>query len=347
MTEQNQHTGNAVPTEVRIQTVALLVLAAVALGFVLYWFKAVLIPFVLAGMLALGLQPLAAWQMHRLRLPRALAVLSTLLVALVLLWLMVQVVTASVAQLAENAALYQTQFSNMLAWGQSHFPTERFGLKGAGGLSSLISLPDGSVSGLLLGTTNALLDLFSQAMLVLVFLIYLLVGWTGRASRGLWAEAEARIKRFILAKALISAVTGLLVGTVLAVLQVELAVVFGLFAFLLNFIPTVGSIVATLLPLPIVLLNPEVSTTVAVLAIVLPGTIHFVVGNVIEPPLIGNSVDLNPITVLLALMLWGTLWGVVGMLLATPMTAVLRILADRLEPTRPLGDLLGGRPSSG
>ncbi len=343
MNPQSNESRGVVSTENRIQTVALLVLATIALGFVLYWFKGVLIPFVLAALLAIGLEPLAEWQMRRLRLPRALAILSTLFVSLVLLWLVVQVVTASVTQLAANAGLYQARFSEMLAWAREHLPSERFGIKGTDDLSSLIDLPEGSISGFLLGTTNALLDLVSQAMLVMVFLVYLLAGWTGRTAGGVWAAAEARVRRFIVAKTLISAVTGVLVGSVLAILGVELAVVFGLFAFLLNFIPTVGSIVATLLPLPIVLVNPEVGPTAAVLAIVIPGTIQFVIGNVVEPPLIGGTVDLNPITALLALVIWGTLWGVVGMLLATPLTAVLRILAERLEPTRPLGELLGGR----
>ena len=131
----------------------------------------------------------------------------------------------------------------------------------------------------------------------------------------------------------------------LELLGIELALAFGFFAFLLNFIPTLGSVISTVLPVPIVLMNPEISVTVAVLAIVVPGTIHFVIGNVVEPLVMGDSLELHPVTVLLSLMIWGTIWGIVGMLLATPITAVLKILSDQTDATRPLARLLAGRRS--
>ena len=128
----------------------------------------------------------------------------------------------------------------------------------------------------------------------------------------------------------------------LYVLGVELALVFGLFAFLLNFIPTVGAIVATLLPLPIILMNPEVSLWTGILAIALPGAIHFVVGNIVEPMVLGDSLALHPVTILLALMIWGVMWGIPGMLLAAPITAVMKIIFERTERTRPLALALAG-----
>ena len=125
-------------------------------------------------------------------------------------------------------------------------------------------------------------------------------------------------------------------------LGIDLALVFGLFAFLLNFIPSIGSIIATLLPLPVVIVSPDVSTTVAVLAIAIPGTIQFTIGNLIAPRVLGSSLSLHPVTILLALMFWGSLWGVVGMLLATPMTAVLKMLADRFERTQAIARIMSG-----
>ena len=101
----------------------------------------------------------------------------------------------------------------------------------------------------------------------------------------------------------------MLVGTVLAVLGIDLALVFGLFAFLLNFIPSVGSLIATLLPLPIVLMSPDVSVLVAVLAIGVPGGIQFTIGNVLEPKIMGDALDLHPVAILMALILWGMLWA--------------------------------------
>jgi AI-2 transport protein TqsA len=160
---------------------------------------------------------------------------------------------------------------------------------------------------------------------------------------GVWGQVEARIKRYIVTKLVVSAATGLLVGIILTVLRIDLALVFGLFAFLLNFIPSVGSIISTLLPLPVVLMSPEISPLAAVLAIALPAAVQFAIGNVIEPKVMGGSLDLHPITILLALIVWGMLWGVVGMLLATPLTAVMKILFERMELTAPVAELLAGR----
>jgi AI-2 transport protein TqsA len=92
-----------------------------------------------------------------------------------------------------------------------------------------------------------------------------------------------------------------------------------------------------------VLVSPDVSLTVAILAIALPGGIQLLIGNVIAPKIMGDSLDLDPVVILLALMIWGALWGVVGMLLATPITAVLKILLGRIEFTAPAAELLGGR----
>ena len=148
---------------------------------------------------------------------------------------------------------------------------------------------------------------------------------------------------FVLAKVLLSVLTGVLAGVTLAILGVELAFVFGFFAFLLNFIPSLGSLIATLLPLPIVLLSPDLSTAVKVLAFVIPGSIQFVIGNIMEPKIMGSSLDLHPVTILTSLIFFGMLWGVVGMLLAAPITAVIKILCERLEITRPVAELLAGR----
>lgn len=328
-----------------VQATCLLLITVVIVGAGLFWLKAVMIPFVLAVFLALGLSPLVDLQMRWLLFPKALAVLTTLVVAVGLLLLTFAIVSTSVSELAANATVYQERLTELIEGLALLLPLERLGLTREEILAPLTRLPTGTVSGLLLSTTNALLDLLSQASLVSIFSIYLLIGFSGRgeAPSGFWGEAEARIKSYLVAKIAISAVTGLLVGLTLWLLGIELAIVFGLFAFLLNFIPTLGSIFATLLPLPIVLMSPTVPFGAAVAAIAIPGGIQLVVGNVIEPLVMGDSLDLHPVAILLSLMVWGALWGIVGMLLAAPITAVLKIVFERTEHARPLAGLLAGR----
>jgi AI-2 transport protein TqsA len=121
---------------------------------------------------------------------------------------------------------------------------------------------------------------------------------------------------------------------------------FGFLAFLLNFIPTVGSIIATLLPLPVVLLSPELSVTTKILALAVPAALQIVLGNAIQPKVLGNALDLHPIVILISLIFWSMIWGVAGAFLATPMTAVLRIVLERIPATKPLSEILAGRLDS-
>jgi AI-2 transport protein TqsA len=79
------------------------------------------------------------------------------------------------------------------------------------------------------------------------------------------------------------------------------------------------------------------------LAILIPGVIQLVIGNVVDPLVMGESLDLHPVAIVVSLIFWGMIWGVVGMLLAAPIAAILKLLLERLELTRPLANLLAGR----
>ena len=143
--------------------------------------------------------------------------------------------------------------------------------------------------------------------------------------------------------ATVSAATGFLVGLVLWLLGVEFAWVFGFLAFLFNFIPNIGSVIATLLPLPVALLDPQMSVTIKVMVVAVPAGIQFIIGNLIQPKVMGQSLDLHPVAVLISLIFFGMIWGVIGMFLATPITAVMKILLERMELTAPVAALLAGR----
>ena len=334
--------------ELRLQTTALLILSGLALAFALYWLAPVMIPFVVALFITIGLRPLVDFLVWRARMPHGLAVASTLLLAVLFLVLIAATITYSANEAARNSEVYVEQLRNALALISQELSADQ--------RARLVGIETGpmfdqaltGVGGFILLTTNALLGLISQGVLVIIFVTFLLVGSDGGGRRvrrprdSTWNEIETRIKRYLAAKALISAATGILVGVSLGLLGVDLALLFGLFSFLLNFVPNVGSIVATLLPLPVVLMNPDMSWTVATLAIAIPSLIQLTFDNVVEPKVMGDRLELHPVTILLALIFWGMLWGLVGMLLATPMTAVMKILFSRLEPTRPLAELMAG-----
>jgi AI-2 transport protein TqsA len=332
----------------RFQTVCLLVLTAIATGAALHWLRAVMIPFVLSVFFALSLSPLVSLLIRRLRIPRAAAVGLTLLLWFLLLALVASLVSASVGELAANRGAYQAHVTALVAQITEALPLDRLGIDTDALTGRLRDASVSTVGGMLAGTTSAILDLFSKSILVLIFLVFLLVG--GESARpaekrpaGTWTTITGQVERYVVTKALLSGATGILVGVILWALGIDLALVFGLFAFLLNFIPSIGSIIATLLPLPIVVMSPGVSFATAVAAIALPGAVQFGIGNVLEPRMMGRSLDLHPVTILLTLMFWGALWGIVGMLLAVPITAIAKLLCEKGELTRPVAELMAGR----
>jgi len=331
--------------ERRIQTVCLFILSVVAVTAALYWLRPVLIPFVLAVFLVIGLSVLVDAQKRYLRIPRVPAIFIALVVALVVLAGLAALVSQSVTQLAENADLYGQRVVELTNKMAAILPLKKMNIdpEAVGHPMSYVKVD--MVRDMLVNTTNSILGVLSNGALVLVFVCFLLFGSHARqgSAEGVRDELELRIKRYIVAKVLLSIVTGVVVGAILYFLGVELALGFGLLAFLLNFIPSIGSVIATILPLPMVLLSPEVTTTTAILAIVLPGGLQFLAGAVIEPKVIGQSLDLHPVVILMALMFWGMLWGIMGMFLAAPITAIMKILFEQTTFTQPLARLLAGR----
>jgi AI-2 transport protein TqsA len=245
-----------------------------------------------------------------------------------------------------NLKEYESNLGVMLN-NLANFISHDLGLSGLNPRELLAQIPLGTVQTLLLGTTNAVLGIFSQGALVLVFMFFLLLSSVkrDRPIGGAWGEMESRIRRYIITMTSISAVTGVLVGAVLAVLGVQAAILFGFLAFLLNFIPNVGSILATLLPIPILFIS-NLSTTEKILAVAIPTAIQVAIGNFIQPKLMGDSMKLHPVVILMSLIFWGMIWGIVGMFFAVPLTSIIAIALQRHSLTRPIADLMAGKLDS-
>jgi AI-2 transport protein TqsA len=333
--------------EARIRSVCLVVLTVIAVAAAIYWLKPVLIPFVLAVFVVLLLSPVIDLQIKYLRMPQPLALVTTLLLVIVLFGAVALLVTTSINQLAANAGAYEQQVSLLLERASEKLPDGIERLVPEGDLKTLVRIPTSTIGAFLARTTNAILGLVSQSFVVFIFVMFLLLGGGGwaRQETGTVAEVLGSIRRFLVVMAGISSATGLLVGSTLMLLDVPLAIVFGLLAFMLNFIPTMGSVIATLLPLPVVIISPEISTTTAVLAIGVPAVIQLVVGNIIAPKVMGDSLDLHPVAILMALIFWGMLWGIVGMLLAAPITGVIKLLLSKIPSMKPAAEIMAGRIS--
>jgi len=138
-------------------------------------------------------------------------------------------------------------------------------------------------------------------------------------------EITTQIQKYIITKFVINLSAGALTTLVLYFYGLDYPIIWGLFVFLFNFIPTIGSALALILPVLFSLVQFETLTS-ALIIFILMAVIQTIAFNMAEPMIIGNKLNLNPIIILLSVLIWGYIWGIVGMLLSVPITAIIKII---------------------
>lgn len=152
-------------------------------------------------------------------------------------------------------------------------------------------------------------------------------------------QVNSDISKYLKVKTLASALTGFASYIILLAFSVNNAEFWGLFIFLLNFIPTIGAIVAIIITLIAAAVGaPSVMTFIAMSAILI--SVQLIIGNLIEPKWLGSYLNLSPMIILLSLAFWGKIWGILGMLLCVPLMAVLIIVLGHFKKTRPIAILM-------
>lgn len=319
---------------------SLMILAVVALATALVYTRDVMVPFVLAIFIMVAVAPVVDYQVVRLRVPRVVAVFVAFLLVVALLGLLGVLLIFAVQTIVRTAVEYSEKVGEMAEQLFAELNQHRVQIDQARISNELEARLPGMITQAAGTATSVLTDSF----LIAIFVVFLLLGRDSRAVRPrIYREIEGTIRGYITTKAAISAITGILVWLILWGFGLRMAPLFGLLAFLFNFIPSIGSIIATLLPIPIAFAQFENQPWMILAVVGLPGTVHMTIGNVIEPRLMGRGLELHPVTVLLALAFWGLLWGIVGMVLAVPIVAAMRIVFSHFSSTRPLAELLAGR----
>jgi AI-2 transport protein TqsA len=317
---------------------SLMILATVAVAAGLFYTRAVMIPFVLAIFITTAVSPTVDFLVVRARFPGWLAIAIAVLLVLAILVLLGAALMVAVQTTIRTADEYSAQVAGLTQRMFARLHAHGFKVDETRVTTALQS----QLPGMITTAAGTVTSVVSDGLLVLFFVIFLLAGRDPHQRQtGIYAEIEAAIRGYITTKTAISAVAGALVGGILWMMGLRMAFLFGLLAFLLNFIPNVGPIVASLLPIPIAFAQFE-NPWMVLPVVALPGTVHMTIGNFIEPKLMGRGLELHPAAVLLALAFLGLSWGVIGMVLAVPIAAALRIVLSRFKATRALGDLLAG-----
>lgn len=185
------------------------------------------------------------------------------------------------------------------------------------------------------GYVGMAVGFLNELVLVVLLAVYILLerpeGSTVGGDHRVALEIENMIKMYINLKTALSFGTGVLTAIILLICNVPLAAIFGLMAFMLNYIPNVGSIIAMMCPVPIIILDENMSTTMKIIAFSGPALVQGYVGNALEPAVFGKSLNMTEMSVLLALVFFAGLWGLSGAVLSVPFLGIMKIVAHHTE----------------
>ncbi|WP_372806850.1 AI-2E family transporter [Pontiella sp.] len=198
-------------------------------------------------------------------------------------------------------------------------------------------------------------NFLGKLILVLIFLVFMLLGKPyfkykmaaafppDRATQftEMIASISKQIGQYLVVKVAISGTTGVMVWVALTLLKVEFALTWGALAFFLNFIPSIGSILASIPPILLAIVQYYPSVWTPVLTAVVLLLIQMTMGNVIEPKIMGDSLNLSPVVILLSLIFFGWMWGMTGALLSVPIAAAIKIVCENIDALKPISILMG------
>ena len=332
----------------KITASLLAILTIIAIGMVLQVAQSVFIPLVIAWLLSYILGPVVN-VMTRRRIPTGIAVFVVLLLVFGVCYLAGIFFHQRFMAFVNAYPRYAERLNDLLLklsqdW--NYNPLKEFNWVQQGGA-------------FLLSMSQPVLSFLSKLIMVIIFLVFLLLGkpYFHYKVRKAFSQSNAehltqiintiatQIGQYLGIQFLISLATGVLIWAALSIIGVDFAITWGALAFFLNFIPTIGSIVASIPPILLALIQFHPSLMKFVLTILAILAIQVIMGNILTPKVMGDRLNLSPVVVLVSLLFWGWLWGVVGALLSVPIAAMIKIVCENIEPLQPISILMGSGKS--
>ena len=330
------------------QTLFLGILALVASFTVVRVLQPVLMPLACAWVLSAMLAPLVR-TLTRWRVPHGLAVALAIVVTVFVFFRAGMLVNDLVASFVAKYGDYSQKMTSLLKFFYAKLPSRAVEILTAFDWQTRAGKIVMSLSGMLI-------SLSSKVVMILIVTAFLLVEQRDFGKKLVSAFPDRiaekiddvlggitrQVSNYLLLQVVISLATGICVWLALWALGVEFALTWGVLAFVLNFIPTIGSIIASIPPILTALVQfaPD-SYWQAVAAALALLAIQMIIGNVISPRVMGDQLNLSPVAVLVSLLFWSWLWGPGGALLSVPFTAAIKIVCDNIGPLAPIGVLLG------
>ena len=315
--------------------------------------KQVVLPVVIAGFLFAAVNPLLTF-FKKIKIPNGLAMLLSMVVLVLAILLLVNILIIMTNVLVVGLPKYVDRINEVNGLLSGYIIKYIDNVPDDFSLLSLLEVDwYAFVMGLLTSVSTVTLDIISDIAFILLFVFFMLLeqntfipkivycfNSTQDNVSSFFSKANKQLAKYIVIKVIISGFTGLFFYLTAIITGLDFAIVWGVLAFFLNFIPTIGSIVVTALTVVMAIVQFLPDWTKVAYVLVLTILTQQVWGNIIDPKLQGEQLNLSPLVILVALTIWSYIWGIAGMFLAVPIVAVVQLLCSVSETTRPLAVFL-------
>jgi AI-2 transport protein TqsA len=330
-------------------------IAAIFFLYVLKELRTIFIPFFIALFLYFLLNATVR-RLEEWKLPKTLIMIGFLAAIFVCLYLSGLLLFTGASSFIENFPAYSEKITHLIKGTLANLKLPLIDVQQyMAGINWDNLFNPAQITALVSGTMGTFTSFIGSLLLVLLLLMFMLgekVPMVKRIARTLSparaddllrmvAAIESRIQHYLFIKTLMSVATAALAALILLVGRVDFIIFSALMVFLLNYIPTFGSLLSTAFPVLITFLKYGFCLR---LVLVTAGLmlLQFTMGNVLEPQIMGKQMNLSPIIILLSLIFWGWLWGIVGMFLAVPITSAGKIVFDNIPALNPVAAAMGG-----
>jgi len=323
----------------KVITACLVIIVVFLFGLLLKVAKPVFFPFFLAVMLYFLMSPALDF-LTRIKIPKAISIIFLVFVTFFLFYLLGALFYSSGKGFAAELPKYGQRLQSIINTIQVKLQAPQIDWETVD-LTKQFDL--GKVGGFVLSSLGPFFSFMANLFLIFIFLIFILAG-RGQVKTKLIKyypkeksdrfitiaeKIDNQVQRYIAIKTLVSFFTGVFAGIVLVIWGLDFAIVFAFLTFILNYIPNIGSFIATVFPVAIAIFQFDTIWPAIWICVILI-TIQQLMGNFIEPRLMGQGLGLSPLVVIFSLFFWGWLWGIPGMVLATPITAIVKIVCSNV-----------------
>jgi len=308
--------------------------------------SSILIPFFLSIFITIIFAPPFLWLKSK-KVPTILALFIVILGIILLGIILAVLIETSVTDFSKTLPIYKSRLSEFLK--KTVLFTQNIGIKMPDQIL-LDYFDPGSLMGLVGKMLSGVGGILSNTLLIILTVIFMLLESielpqklvnsfkNPQKSVTQLKKFTENIKQYMIIKSIISLCTGIIISLWLFILGVDYPILWGLLAFLLNYVPTIGSIIAAVPAVLLTMIQLGMGSTLLVAIGYL--AVNFIMGNIIEPRYMGKGLGLSTLVVFLSLIFWGWIFGAIGMLLSVPLTMVVKIALDSNPETKWLSNLI-------